>query len=126
MRPDYRPVPTRPIYRQPTTIGGRFPSPYSSGFRILNTFNRGSQLPIPVVESAEFIVESAILPQIHAPIVSESARVYGPYGRVRPGKTMEVWRVLRDKVCSDKGREGWSRGEGKNKGQQRAARGRPG
>ena len=56
------PIPTGPICRHPTAIVNRFPSADSIKSRILNMFNRESQLIIPesVVASADSVVESAV------------------------------------------------------------------
>ena len=61
IKQEFRPVPTRPICHWPTRKVGRRKSPDSSGFRILNMFNRES-LPIiteSVFESAVSVVELA-------------------------------------------------------------------
>ena len=49
---DYRPLPTWLIWRRPTPIVGQFLSADSSGFRILNMFNKDSWPTItePLVE----------------------------------------------------------------------------
>ena len=50
-------VPTRLICRRLTAKVGRFPSAYSSGFRMLNMFDRGSQPAITesMVKSADSV-----------------------------------------------------------------------
>ena len=56
-----RAVPTGPISSRPTLIVGRLQSADSSGFKILNMFDRESRPTITesVVESADSAVESA-------------------------------------------------------------------
>ena len=56
-----RAVPTGPISRQPTLIVGRLQAADSSGFKILNMFNRESRPTMreSVVESADSAVQSA-------------------------------------------------------------------
>ena len=61
LRVGSRPIPTWQICSRPSPVVGRFLSADSSGFRILNMFNRGSRPTVTelVVESADSAVESS-------------------------------------------------------------------